>query len=87
MYRTLLSSVKKLYRKTSLVHGDLSEYNIMNEKGQPVIFDMGQSVLVEHPLARELLLRDLKNLNSYFAKLGVEVKDVDYLFKWVTGHE
>jgi len=87
MYKTILSGVKKLYGKAGLVHGDLSEYNIMNDRGQPVIFDMGQSVLVEHPLARELLLRDLKNLNIYFAKLGVAVKDVDYLFKWVTGHE
>jgi len=85
MYRTLLSNVKKLYREVGLVHGDLSEYNIMNDKGQPVIFDMGQSVLVEHPLASELLVRDLKNLNTYFAR-RVPVKDVDYLFKWVTGH-
>jgi RIO kinase 1 len=87
MYKTLLSSIKKLYQKAGLVHGDLSEYNIMNDNGQPVIFDMGQSVLVEHPLARELLLRDLKNLNTYFAKIGVTVRDVDHLLKWVIGHE
>jgi len=87
IYKALLSSVKKLYREAGLVHGDLSEYNIMNDKGHPVIFDMGQSVLVGHPMARELLLRDLKNVNIYFSKLGVAVKDVDYLLKWVTGHE
>lgn len=87
MYKILLSSVRKLYRKAGLIHGDLSEYNVMNDKGQPVIFDMGQSVLVEHPLAHELLLRDLKNLNNYFIKLGVAVKDVDYLVRWVTGRE
>jgi len=87
MYKTILSNIKRLYQKAGLVHGDLSEYNIMNDEGQPVIFDMGQSVLVEHPLAREFLLRDLRNLNSYFAKLGVDIKDVDYILKWVTRHE
>jgi RIO kinase 1 len=84
MYKTILSDIKKLYRKARLVHGDLSEYNIMNDRGEPVIFDMGQSVLVEHPLARELLLRDLKNLNIYFSKLGVAIKEENYLSKWVT---
>jgi len=84
MYKTLLSNIKKLYRRAKLVHGDLSEYNIMNDRGEPVIFDMGQSVLVEHPLARELLLRDLKNLNIYFSKLGVSIKEENYLSKWVT---
>jgi RIO kinase 1 len=56
----------------------------MNDNGQPVIFDMGQSVLVGHPRAEEFLLRDLRNLNSYFVKQGVIVKDENLLLKWVT---
>jgi RIO kinase 1 len=87
MYKTILTNIKKLYLKARLVHGDLSEYNIMNERGKPVIFDMGQSVLIGHPMAHELLLRDFKNLNNYFFKIGVPTKDVNYLVKWVTGHE
>ena len=87
IYRTLLADVKMLYRKAGMVHGDLSEYNVMIQDGKPVIFDMGQSVLVGHPLAHELLQRDIKNLNSYFAKLGIETKDTNQLTSWVTGHE
>lgn len=84
MYQAILTNIKKLYMKAGLVHGDLSEYNIMNEKGKPVIFDMGQSVLLGHPMAHELLLRDFKNLNHYFFKIGVTTEDVDYLARWVT---
>ena len=87
IYGAVLADVKILYRKAGMVHGDLSEYNIMIQNGKPVIFDMGQSVLVGHPLAYELLQRDVKNLNSFFDKLGIETKDTNQLTRWVTGHE
>jgi RIO kinase 1 len=32
---------------------------------------MGQSVLLDHPMSREFLLRDIKNIVRYFNKLGV----------------
>lgn len=83
MYRKLLKCVKLLYTKANLVHGDLSEYNIMSLKSEPVIFDMSQSVRIEHPRADEFLLRDLNSLNRFFGKLGVKVKNIDDLYKWV----
>jgi len=86
MYRLVLAAVRRLY-KAGLVHGDLSEYNILNVKGRPVIIDMSQSVLLDHPRADELLERDLKNLNRFFSKLGVKAKELGSLFKWVTGRE
>ena len=39
MYNLLLKYVKLLYQKAKLVHGDLSEYNIMHLNDEPVIFD------------------------------------------------
>jgi len=86
MYRSVLTAVRRLY-KAGLVHGDLSEYNIMNVQGHPVLIDMSQSVLLDHPRADELLERDLQNVNRFFSKLGVKVRELSSLFKWVTGSE
>jgi len=85
-YKTLLTYLRQLYSKAELVHGDLSEYNIMIWKGHPVLFDMSQAVLLSHPLADSLLDRDLKNLNRYFSRLGVKVLTVDEYYRRVTGH-
>jgi len=83
MYIIILKYVKGLYRKAGLVHGDLSEYNIMNLNNEPVIFDVSQAVSIDHPRAEEFLLRDLKNLNQFFQKLDIKTKGVEDLFKWV----
>lgn len=85
IYRMLINSVKRLYQKAKLVHGDLSEYNIMMWKGLPVIIDMSQSVMLEHPMADFMLTRDLTNLNRFFSRLGVNVTSVEELHKQVVG--
>src|SRR4030067_157344 len=69
VYSTLLTFLMRLYRKAELVHGDLSEYNIMIWKSKPVLFDMSQSVPSSHPLAQSLLERDLVNVNKFFSRL------------------
>lgn len=85
-YLSVLENVKLLYRNGELVHGDLSEYNIMvSEDEQPVIFDMSQAVLVDHPLAEELLRRDIFNINRFFRKIGVEVYGEEDVYKWIIG--
>jgi len=83
-YRTLLNYLKKLYCKAELVHGDLSEYNVMIWKNKPVIFDVSQAVPLSHPLAETLLYRDLKNLNRFFKRLDVEVLPVEECYRRVT---
>jgi len=85
VFQKILADVKRLYRKARLVHGDLSEYNIMIWKGQPIIFDLSQSVPLEHPNSREFLLRDLENLHQYFKKLDVDVPTVQEMSRRVTG--
>jgi RIO kinase 1 len=84
-YKQVLVNLKKLYRKAKLVHGDLSEYNIMIWKNQPVIFDVSQAVPLEHPMADQLLRRDLENLNHYFKRLGVQVLSPEEAYRRVTG--
>lgn len=83
VYNLLLAYLKRLYRKAELVHGDLSEYNIMMWKGKPVIFDVSQAVPTSHPMAGFLLRRDLENLNRFFSRLGVKVLSVEEAYKRV----
>ena len=63
----LITNYQKLY-KIDLIHGDLSPYNILNDRDQPVIIDMSQSTTLENPHAEEYLKRDIKNLTTFFAK-------------------
>lgn len=83
-YKTLLDYLKRLYCNAELVHGDLSEYNIMIWRGQPVLFDVSQAVPLSHPMADFLLQRDLKNLNAFFKKLGVNVFPLEECYRMVT---
>jgi RIO kinase 1 len=85
VYSLLLTYLTRLYRKAELVHGDLSEYNIMMWKGKPVIFDVSQAVPTSHPMAEFLLRRDLANVNRFFSRLGVRVLSVDEAYKRVVG--
>jgi len=85
VYERLLASVKKLYQKARLVHGDLSEYNVMIWRGQPIIFDVSQAVLREHPMSEQFLRRDLNNINYYFKRLGVTVYSAEETYRGVTG--
>jgi RIO kinase 1 len=85
VYGVLLTYLKRLYRKAELVHGDLSEYNIMMWNGKPVIFDMAQAVPTSHPMAEFFLRRDLANVNRFFKRLGVKVLSVDEAYKNVVG--
>ncbi|MCD6479506.1 serine protein kinase RIO [Candidatus Bathyarchaeota archaeon] len=84
-YHRLLREVRLLYTGAGLVHGDLSEYNIMIWEEKPVIFDISQAVLLDHPLSDQLLRRDIVNINAYFSELGVEVLDVEIIERWVRG--
>ena len=86
IYDEILVCLEKLYVRAELVHGDLSEYNIMIWKGHPVIFDVSQAVSVEHPMADFLLRRDLTNLNRFFSRQGVKVVPIEECYERITGH-
>ena len=84
-YLKTLDEARLLYTKAGVVHGDLSEYNIMVWEEAPVIFDVSQALLIEHPLAGPLLKRDISNINAYFNRLGVDVVDSEDVETWVKG--
>ncbi|MCJ7762936.1 serine protein kinase RIO [Candidatus Bathyarchaeota archaeon] len=84
-YKLLLTYMKRLYQKAELVHGDLSEYNLITWKGKLVMFDMSQSVPTSHPLAQFLLNRDITNVNRFFNRIGVKVHSNEEVYRMVTG--
>ena len=69
-----------------LVHGDLSEYNVVFHEGQLVVLDLGQAVTVHHPNAREFFERDCENVAAFFGRQGLDVTAAD-LLGFVTGDE
>lgn len=75
-FKKLMESIKK-YRKVGLSHGDLSEYNILNYRENPVIIDVGQAVSKGHPMFDEMHERDRKNLYRFFRKMIPELRKED----------
>ncbi|MCS7113656.1 MAG: serine protein kinase RIO [Candidatus Bathyarchaeota archaeon] len=87
IYRRILSNIGLLWVKAGIVHGDLSEYNIMVWRGEPVIFDLSQALSTEHPSASTLLLRDLKNINIFFSRFDLDLEDEETLASRILGGE
>ena len=67
--RRILLKLRVLVRNARLVHGDLSEYNILiADSGQFAFIDWPQSVATGDPGASELLERDVSNIVKFFAR-------------------
>lgn len=69
-YNQVLDAIERLWNESELVHGDLSEYNIVVEEDRLVWIDFSQGVHKTHPEASELLRRDVKNVASFFERQG-----------------
>lgn len=74
-YSEAVAIIQKLYAKAGLVHGDLSEYNMFKTADGLILFDLGSAVDRRHPSAMSFLQRDINNINRFFAKRGMLVKD------------
>jgi RIO kinase 1 len=80
-YEVVREYVRRLY-DAGLIHGDLSEYNLVFHAGQLVVIDLGQALTIHHPNAREFLERDCENVASFFARQGLDVTG-DQLLEYV----
>ncbi|MEO2118016.1 MAG: serine protein kinase RIO [Methanocaldococcus sp.] len=85
-YKIIKESMKKLYEEGELVHGDLSEYNILVKDDEPVFIDFSQSVITQHPLAHPLLIRDCINICNFFRRKRVNCNYKD-LYRHITGED
>ncbi|KAA8492534.1 Serine/threonine-protein kinase RIO1 [Porphyridium purpureum] len=65
-YRQTLFAMRNMYQRAKLVHGDLSEYNMLYWNDTVVIIDVSQSVEHDHPHALDFLRRDCLNVTNFF---------------------
>lgn len=69
IFNGIISETRKLFVKGKIVHGDLSEYNvIITPKEDFLIIDFPQYESAEHVNAGELLYRDINNICKYFKR-------------------
>lgn len=86
LYDVIIENIDKSVKKCHVIHGDLSEFNIVlkEEDGNPVIIDWPQWVSKEHPSAWFLLERDIFNICAYFAqKHDVNTLTSDEIREWI----
>jgi len=75
IYQQILSNVE-IFLIHHRVHADLSAYNMLYVDDRIIIIDFPQSVDPRYnDDGFDLLVRDLKNVNSFFAEYGIEVVD------------
>ena len=76
--------LRRLY-DAGLVHGDLSEYNVVVHDSELYVIDLGQAVTVHHPNHEDFLERDCKNVAAFFARQGVDTSG-EQLLAYVRDH-
>lgn len=77
-HATLLAEVVRMLC-AGVVHGDLSEFNILLAADGPVIIDLPQAVdAAGNNHAPRMLLRDVANLRSFFGRFAPELLETEY---------
>ncbi|VVA21735.1 PREDICTED: serine/threonine-kinase [Prunus dulcis] len=82
-YIEMIIAMRMMYQKSKLVHGDLSEYNILYFEGHLYIIDVSQSVELDHPHALDFLREDCVHVSDFFKKNGVAVMTIRELFDFI----
>ncbi|RHW73415.1 RIO1 family [Trypanosoma brucei equiperdum] len=84
-YLDLCCTMRKMYGRSKLIHGDLSEYNLLLYRGRVVVIDVSQSVEKDHPRAMDFLRRDIVNVNAFFRTRGhQQLFSLQDLFHFIT---
>ncbi|MDP2640308.1 MAG: PA4780 family RIO1-like protein kinase [Betaproteobacteria bacterium] len=77
-HHTLIAQVVRMLC-AGIVHGDLSEYNVLVGSDGPVIIDLPQAVdAAGNNSAGVMLERDVDNLTAYFGQYAPELRSTDY---------
>lgn len=78
-YHTTLLQQVVLMLCAGVIHGDLSEFNILVTEDGPVIIDLPQAVdAAGNTGAAEMLLRDVANLAAYFSRFAPQLAHSRY---------
>ena len=77
-HRTLMTQVVRMLC-AGVVHGDLSEFNVLVGAAGPVIIDLPQAVdAAGNKHAKSMLERDVGNLTTYFGRFAPELLATEY---------
>jgi RIO kinase 1 len=77
-HRILITQVVRMLC-AGIIHGDLSEYNVLVDGAGPVIIDLPQAInAAANNHASQMLLRDVQNLAAYFGQFAPELLTTDY---------
>ena len=77
-HASLLAEVVRMLG-AGVVHGDLSEFNILLAEDGPVIIDLPQAVdAAGNNHASRMLLRDVNNLRDFFGRYAPELRSTQY---------
>jgi RIO kinase 1 len=78
MYEQLIREVLRML-SAGVVHGDLSDFNVLVGAQGPVLIDFPQSVDTAHNAnARKLLLRDVDNLHRFLLRFAPNARRLPY---------
>jgi len=78
VHRILIKEVVRMLC-AGVVHGDLSEYNVLLGNEGPVIIDLPQAVdAAGNAHASSMLERDVGNLTAYFGRFAPEILETKY---------
>jgi len=86
VFRKVIMNVRRAYTEAGVVHGDLSEYNIIAKSNMDIlIIDWPQAVRSDHPNALEFLVRDVNRVLKFFAqRFGIKAEP-ERVLDYVTG--
>lgn len=77
-HQHLIAEVVRML-SAGLIHGDLSEFNILIDQSGPVIIDLPQAVnAAANNSAAMILIRDVDRLRHHFGRIAPELKDTEY---------
>lgn len=77
-HKTMMQDVLRMLA-VGLVHGDLSEFNVLQDQHGPVIIDLPQAVdAAANNNAQWMLTRDVDNITQYYAQFAPELANTQY---------
>lgn len=77
-HRLLMTQIVRMLC-AGIIHGDLSEYNVLVDSTGPVIIDLPQAIDASaNNQACQMLLRDVENMKVYFGQFASELLSTQY---------